>query len=414
MPSRFDHGKVKQHPPKQDLKKHVKKTFDEVRSNCLLSERTDTPPIAHPPEFVHITQGIAIPKDVAKAVPIESITPIFVPLTEKSVPDLTTHTSKKEIKATHIKTSVLAAETAKKKTRVTPIVKNHKANLLDINSEKSFKTPNFMSSDGVVAHTKEIDEAKFSKREIQRERRRIEKEEKRRAREISVAELAAEKHFRPQRFRALRWAVSLVLVAAVGFVIYDTARTNFDMRAYMSRPREAGVYDTVTIVSEEPISKSDMKYHSVGKADPRYITIDSAGINARVLSAGADEYGRILPPQNIFDVSWYNESVRPGAVGAMVMSGYMSGPTQPGAFSKSSKIKVGDYITIERGDGIKINYIIEKIETMRVEDVNIEEIFQVYSGASHGLNLIINTGNWAQGNLDNSDRTVIYSVASQN
>lgn len=440
VPDRLDRDTSKERIAKQNLKKHVKKTFEQTASESLLTERFDVQTLVQPPEFAHISQEIALLNNVtnlAQSAPVRPVAPALNPLPASppaipftnvptapviSVPRQQTKVSPtsakvaataKTVKPIKNTKTVKTIKTAKKPKQIKPTANNKTPNLLDVAAEQPFKTPEFIAN-ATVSPAKESNVAKFSKREIQRERRRIEKEEKRRAHEISVAELAAEKHFCPRRFKVLRWSVSLILIVAVGFVVYDTARTNFDMKAYMSRPREAGVYDTVDMVSEEPISKSDMKYHTVSKADPRYLAIDTIGVNSRIFPAGTDEYGRILLPSNIFDVNWYEESIRPGAVGAMVMSGYMSGPTQPGAFSKSSKIKTGDYITVERGDGIKINYVVQAIETMRSEDVNIEEIFQVYDGAGHGLNIIINTGDWANGNLANSDRTIIYSVVSQN
>jgi LPXTG-site transpeptidase (sortase) family protein len=294
-----------------------------------------------------------------------------------------------------------------------------KKDLLDLRGKEEHVMPNFLANDALVGAPVQTAEqpvpkpAKTSKRQLRKERKRIEKAEKLRAAEESIAEMLKEESESPKRLGGLRFAIAGVMVVAMAFLAYDTVKTNLEMKAYMEKPREAAVYDAIAKVNEEPISNQERLNHKVARTKPRYIKIDSINVDARIIGAGKDEYGRIDVPDNIFDVNWLSESARAGEAGAMVLNGHISGPTQAGAFTKIAKLKTGDRITIERGDGLKVNYEVAKIETVRLSDIKIDDILLPFGDAAKGLNLIVNSGQWAQADQANSDRTIVYAVTKQ-
>jgi LPXTG-site transpeptidase (sortase) family protein len=77
----------------------------------------------------------------------------------------------------------------------------------------------------------------------------------------------------------------------------------------------------------------------------------------------------ILPvPDNIFDVSWYSGSGRPGENGNILISGVAEGLTKHGVFYNLDSLEKGDEIILERGDGERFSYGIEKLAIIDKKD----------------------------------------------
>jgi sortase (surface protein transpeptidase) len=98
--------------------------------------------------------------------------------------------------------------------------------------------------------------------------------------------------------------------------------------------------------SEEVPKRSEVEQHDVAPDHPRYVRINSIDMEARVYSLGVDATNQLLVPESIFDVGWYNGSRLPGQTGAVVMSGYVSGPSTRGVFYYLKALTVGDTIEV--------------------------------------------------------------------
>lgn len=164
--------------------------------------------------------------------------------------------------------------------------------------------------------------------------------------------------------------------------------------------------------SEELVSDGAMKAYSVGKSEVRYIRIPSLRVNARVKSTGLDAKGAIEAPRNINDVNWYEDSVVPGSsVGTSLLVGHLSGWTAPGVFKKLDKLKPGDTIELERGDGKKILYSVERTETAPVEDIDISKVLATDVPDTHMLKLMTCAGAYDSKSDSFKERTIVYAIA---
>lgn len=115
--------------------------------------------------------------------------------------------------------------------------------------------------------------------------------------------------------------------------------------------------------SEEEITEQQRVEYTVAPEKPRYIYVDKLGISkARVLEVGVNAKGQMQTPKSIHDAAWYNGSDLPGTGGTAVFDGH-NGAGSKGIFKELNKLKVGDLIKIEMGDG--------KVYTYRVHE-NVE------------------------------------------
>jgi hypothetical protein len=59
---------------------------------------------------------------------------------------------------------------------------------------------------------------------------------------------------------------------------------------------------------------------------------------------------------------------------------------------------------------MKFSYKVRKIETVRLADIDVDKLFQVYDGEEQGLNLLTGAGEYDRTADEYSDRTIIYST----
>lgn len=152
-------------------------------------------------------------------------------------------------------------------------------------------------------------------------------------------------------------------------------------------------------VDEKPVSQEEIENYTVPENHPRYISIPALGImKARVQSVGLTNTRAIDTPKNISDTGWFKESALPGqGYGTVVIDGHNGGVTRDGVFAGLDKLKDGDEIVIERGDGKKFTYVVVENMTESLEDVNktgMKRLMTPYDPDKEGLGLITCAGNW--------------------
>lgn len=124
--------------------------------------------------------------------------------------------------------------------------------------------------------------------------------------------------------------------------------------------------DVVTPDENQPTQEQYDNYQ-VSRTAPRYLEIPRLKVKARVQDSNVNEH--ILPvPDNIFDVSWYSGSGRPGENGNILISGVAEGLTKHGVFYNLDSLEKGDEIILERGDGERFSYGIEKLAIIDKKD----------------------------------------------
>lgn len=169
-------------------------------------------------------------------------------------------------------------------------------------------------------------------------------------------------------------------------------------------------------VDETSVTIDQKDAHSVAPTEPRYISINSLGIEkVRVLGVGVKSSGELDTPHNIHDVGWYKKSATPGSgSSALLLDGHNGGPTKGGVFEKLPSIKTGDTIVIERGDGQKFTYEVKENRTVGLKELNdggMKRMSESASDIKEGLNLISCTGNWIPAQQTYDQRVTVRAVA---
>jgi LPXTG-site transpeptidase (sortase) family protein len=175
-----------------------------------------------------------------------------------------------------------------------------------------------------------------------------------------------------------------------------------------AKPAQSSVQgDSTDVPSEE--SQGSPASHKVGAQQPRVLRIQKLGVEARVMSLGVDSENRLKAPDNIFDIGWFNGSALPGSNGAVLLDGHVHGPTKPGVFVSLKKLKAGDKMTIERGDGKVFTYRVVKSQSYKKDAVDMGAAFSSVTPGKPGLNLITCDGSYdAEGHYDS--RLIVFAV----
>ena len=156
---------------------------------------------------------------------------------------------------------------------------------------------------------------------------------------------------------------------------------------------------------------ADTSRYVVAPNLPKIISIPSLGVSARVMQVGVDNNNTMRVPANVHDTAWYNGSNLPGQAGAVVINGHVSGPTAHGVFYDLKNIKDDQQIIIERGDGKKFTYVVRRVETVKVSDIDMNKLMVPYEAAGQGLNLITCGGLFNASTNQFDSRTMVFAVA---
>lgn len=222
--------------------------------------------------------------------------------------------------------------------------------------------------------------------------------------------------FNKQRIlTVLRYVAVAVIVAASAYLAWDTYMTNQSVKSSFDG---GGAASAMSISGTNPatadqtaISQEDMAAYTVPSDQPRYIRIPAINVNARVMSVGVNSRGNIDTPANLNDTAWYDGSAKPGQEGQVFIDGHTSFSSAIyAAFNDLPKLKEGDQITIERGDGQQINYHVTKIKTVNADSVDMGEALNPPEGAKRGLTLMTCTGTFNYRTQTADKRLIVYAV----
>ena len=216
-------------------------------------------------------------------------------------------------------------------------------------------------------------------------------------------------------FTVLRYLAVVLIIAASGYLAWDTYTTNQSVKETFGG---AGATSAMSIAGTNPatadrtaVSQEDKAAYTVPADQPRYITIPKIGINARVMSVGVNSNGNIDTPANLNDTAWYDGSAKPGQDGQVFIDGHTSfSNTINAAFNDLPKLQQGDVITIERGDGVKINYIVNSVETVDADKVDMGKALNPPAGATKGLTLMTCTGTFNYRTQTADKRLIVYAT----
>lgn len=142
---------------------------------------------------------------------------------------------------------------------------------------------------------------------------------------------------------------------------------------------------------------------------PKIIRIPDLGVYARIKHTGTDN-GAVDAPKNVNDVSWYNESARPGnAIGSSLLLGHVSGWTSAGVFKKIDQLKAGQRFEIEKGSGEKLTYEVTRGERIPLDKVDMSKILGTEVAGEHDMKLMTCSGKYNKETKQFEERYVVYA-----
>jgi sortase (surface protein transpeptidase) len=129
-----------------------------------------------------------------------------------------------------------------------------------------------------------------------------------------------------------------------------------------------------TAATEKSPTPEQKRDYVVAASAPRYLKIDTLGVDARVLPVGKDAGGKIGAPSGIWDVGWYDSSSRPGEPGVSFIDGHISGPALPAVFRDLHTLHADDTIAVERGDGMQMTYRVKSVQIEQLAEIDMDTL----------------------------------------
>ena len=235
---------------------------------------------------------------------------------------------------------------------------------------------------------------------------------------MASAKITISFKFNKQRFlTVLRYLAVAVIIATSGYLAWDTYKTNMSVKSTFGGG-DSSTASALSIAGANPatadqtaVSREDKAAYTVPSDQPRYIYIPAINVYARVMSVGVNSKGNIDTPANLNDTAWYDGSAKPGQEGQVFIDGHNSfSNTINASFNRLGELKQGDLITVERGDGQKINYRVSEVETVNANDVDMGKALNPPAGATKGITLMTCAGKFDYRSQTADQRLIVYAV----
>ncbi|MDO4271424.1 MAG: class F sortase [Candidatus Saccharibacteria bacterium] len=213
----------------------------------------------------------------------------------------------------------------------------------------------------------------------------------------------------------LRYIAVVIIIATSAYLAYDTYVTNRSVENGFNGGNSASAMSIAganpATADQTAISQEAKAAYTVPADQPRFINIPTIGINARVMSVGVNSKGNIDTPTNLNDTAWYDGSAKPDQEGQVFIDGHTSfSNTINAAFNNLGKLKAGDVVTIEKGNGEKINYRVTEVKTVDADAVDMGEALNPPASAKKGLTLMTCTGTFNYRTQTADKRLIVYAV----
>ncbi|MDR3125621.1 MAG: sortase [Candidatus Nomurabacteria bacterium] len=209
----------------------------------------------------------------------------------------------------------------------------------------------------------------------------------------------------------MRYAVVTFFVIMASYLAFDTWNTNQKIQTVVSGDSASasnGQHAASADVENPPMA-SGVAYPDYKVADdmPRILTIPSINLTARVSEVGLTTANKIDVPGDASFAGWYNGSAKLDTIGASFLTGHYNGVDAGGIFDNLHKIASGATITVEMGDGQKLNYEVVNVENLPIAQVDMSRALSPSEGVQEGLNIMTCQGSWSASGF--SHRLTVYS-----
>lgn len=94
---------------------------------------------------------------------------------------------------------------------------------------------------------------------------------------------------------------------------------------------------------------------------PAAITIASIGVHSALQPLGLEKDGSLQAPTKWQVAGWYADGVRPGDPGPAVIAGHVDSVNGPAVFSKLTKVKPGQTVTVTQRSGHTLAFVVDTV-----------------------------------------------------
>ena len=98
------------------------------------------------------------------------------------------------------------------------------------------------------------------------------------------------------------------------------------------------------------------------------------------------------------------------------MDGHNGGVSRNGVLANLDRLKIGETITIERGDGLELNYRVTSNETMSLQVANTAGMKQMFASSEpgkEGLSIMTCAGAWVPRDKVFDKRIIVRAVLDE-
>ncbi len=214
----------------------------------------------------------------------------------------------------------------------------------------------------------------------------------------------------------IRYAAIVVVIGISAYLAWDTYNTNRGVQSNFDSPAQAMSIAGVNpaTADQTAVSSNDRQAYTVAADLPRIINIPVINVTARVRTVGVNSRGDIDTPKNLNDTAWYDGSAKPNQEGQVFIDGHTSFSRNiTAAFNDLNKVRDGDQIYIETGNGAKFKYRVTGVKTVDANKVDMGEALNTQDGAHKGLTLMTCTGTFNYRTQTADKRLIVYAVQEE-
>lgn len=221
---------------------------------------------------------------------------------------------------------------------------------------------------------------------------------------------------RARTMMIVRYVAIAIVLGASAYLAWDTYNTNRGVQSSFESPAQAMSIAGVNpaTADQTAVSNNDRQAYTVAADLPRIINIPAINVTARVRTVGVNSRGDIDTPKNLNDTAWYDGSSKPNQEGQVFIDGHTSFSRNiAAAFNDLNKVRDGDQIFIETGNGAKFRYRVTGVETVDANKVDMGKVLNTQDGAHKGLTLMTCTGTFNYRTQTADKRLIVYSVQEE-
>lgn len=221
---------------------------------------------------------------------------------------------------------------------------------------------------------------------------------------------------RARTMMIVRYVAIAIVLGASAYLAWDTYNTNRGVQSSFESPAQAMSIAGVNpaTADQTAVSNNDRQAYTVAADLPRIINIPAINVTARVRTVGVNSRGDIDTPKNLNDTAWYDGSSKPNQEGQVFIDGHTSFSRNiAAAFNDLNKVRDGDQIFIETGNGAKFRYRVTGVETVDANKVDMGKVLNTQDGAHKGLTLMTCTGTFNYRTQTADKRLIVYAVQEE-